>query len=360
MKKTLVALAVLGSFASAASAANSVTLYGRVDVGYESFSRDGKDISQSGDNQSRFGVKGQEDLGNGLAATFQLEGRFNADTGSYTKDMFDRESTIGLKGNFGHVRFGRSKSAMERGIGEFVVGERVSTIWDNYSSETRHSNSMFYDFEHDNFKAGFNVTTKGGALGDGSEGADSEKVAFGVYGAYNVGGFAMAAAFQQDRNGSGINDVQNDEEFGTDKAFNLGGNGTDLSFNSDREWGVAASYKFKPVTFGVSFAEARSDRNAVYSALESTDPEFDPSTGRQTMKTWTGYIAADITANDNLYVKYMEKRISGAVRDSAKMFGAGYSHALSKRTSVYADIARYKLADNSSSMGYSVAMRHAF
>ena len=37
MKKTLVALAVLGSFAGAASAATSVTMYGRLDVGYDSF-----------------------------------------------------------------------------------------------------------------------------------------------------------------------------------------------------------------------------------------------------------------------------------------------------------------------------------
>ena len=70
MKKTLVALAVLGSFASVASAATSVTLYGRLDVGYDSFHHDGLKLQQDAiANQSRFGVKGEEDLGNGLAAT---------------------------------------------------------------------------------------------------------------------------------------------------------------------------------------------------------------------------------------------------------------------------------------------------
>ncbi len=44
MKKTLVALAVLGSFAGVASAATSVTLYGTVDAGYEGWSY-GKDLS---------------------------------------------------------------------------------------------------------------------------------------------------------------------------------------------------------------------------------------------------------------------------------------------------------------------------
>ena len=46
MKKTLVALAVLGSFASVASAATSVTLYGRLDVGYDSFHHDGLKLQQ--------------------------------------------------------------------------------------------------------------------------------------------------------------------------------------------------------------------------------------------------------------------------------------------------------------------------
>ena len=96
MKKTLVALAVLGSFAGVASAATSVTLYGTVDAGYEGWSY-GKDFStrnntfvQGGTSEanSKIGVKGQEDLGNGLAATFQLEGDVNADVGS--SSLFNR------------------------------------------------------------------------------------------------------------------------------------------------------------------------------------------------------------------------------------------------------------------------------
>ena len=119
MKKTLVALAVLGSFAGVASAATSVTLYGTVDAGYEGWSY-GKDFSswnntfvQGGTSEanSKIGVKGQEDLGNGLAATFQLEGDVNADEGSAS--LFNRESTVGLKGAFGEVKFGKSKSQME-------------------------------------------------------------------------------------------------------------------------------------------------------------------------------------------------------------------------------------------------------
>ena len=75
MKKTLAALAVLGAFAGSAMAAD-VTLYGLVDYGFsyehvdgDTADKDAQDTFQmkSGQNSgSRFGLKGTEDLGNGL------------------------------------------------------------------------------------------------------------------------------------------------------------------------------------------------------------------------------------------------------------------------------------------------------
>ncbi len=72
-KKTLAAVAVLGAFAGSAFAAN-VTMYGIIDTGLGYTSTDkgyGEDVNKfdmrSGQNSStRFGVKGEEDLGNGL------------------------------------------------------------------------------------------------------------------------------------------------------------------------------------------------------------------------------------------------------------------------------------------------------
>ena len=66
MKKTLVALAVLGSFAGVASAATSVTLYGTVDAGYEgwSFSKAYSGVDNTfvqggtSESNSNFGIKG--------------------------------------------------------------------------------------------------------------------------------------------------------------------------------------------------------------------------------------------------------------------------------------------------------------
>ena len=320
MKKTLVALAVLGSFAGAASAATSVTMYGRLDVGYDSFHHDGLKLQQDAvANMSRFGIKGEEDLGNGLAATFKLEGRFSGDTGKYTKDMFDRESTVGLKGAFGHVRFGRALAAMDNGIGDFSVGERVASF-DTYASAARHSNSAFYDYSNSGFSVGGNVSTKGGDIGNTTEGVDGNKVGYGLYAKYAADAFALGAAYQRD------------------------------SYNSTyaaatKEWGVGASYTFKPVTVGASYAQLKAD---------GSDSKH---------KIINAFISGDVTANDTVYFQYNRAKDTGA--KAANAYGLGYMHALSKRTSVYAETARTKRADPTSKelvsgWDYSVALRHKF
>ena len=263
MKKTLVALAVLGSFASVASAATSVTLYGRLDVGYDSFHHDGLKLQQDAiATQSRFGVKGEEDLGNGLAATFKLEGRFSADTGAYTKDMFDRESTVGLKGAFGHVRFGRALAAMDNGIGDFSVGERVASF-DTYSSAARHSNSAFYDYSNSGFSVGANVSTKGGAASNAVEGVDGTKVGYGLYAKYEADSFAVGAAYQRDGEP-----------------------------NVRKEWGVGASYTFKPVTVGASYAQSK---------LDGSDSKT---------KIINAYVSGDVTPNDTVYFQYNRNKVT--------------------------------------------------
>ena len=116
MKKTLAALAVLGAFAGTAAAAD-VTLYGVVDTGlaytYDDTNETAKEETfgmMSGYNAgSRFGIKGTEDLGNGLQVGFKLENGFSSDDGNFKYDgrLFGRESSLSLKSEFGTLSFGR-------------------------------------------------------------------------------------------------------------------------------------------------------------------------------------------------------------------------------------------------------------
>ena len=118
MKKTLAALAVLGAFAGSAMAAD-VTLYGVVDLGLKYTNTD-SDIKGQSDvdklematgmqSGSRFGLKGVEDLGNGMKVGFVLENGFDADTGDINNGgrMFGRESQLFINGSFGELSFGR-------------------------------------------------------------------------------------------------------------------------------------------------------------------------------------------------------------------------------------------------------------
>ncbi len=116
MKKTLAAVAVLGAFAGSAIAAD-VTLYGRIDtgVGYSHIDADTAGVEdvdnfsmESGQQSgSRWGLKGTEDLGNGLTVGFVLEDGFTSDDGAEKGVMFDRESSLFLEGGFGKLAFGR-------------------------------------------------------------------------------------------------------------------------------------------------------------------------------------------------------------------------------------------------------------
>ena len=120
MKKTLAAVAVLGAFAGSALAAD-VQLYGIVDtgVGYNHVDVDGLDDGQDIDtfqmksgqaSGSRWGLKGTEDLGNGLTVGFILEDGFSSDTGADSAPMFNRESSLFIEGGFGKLAMGRMGS----------------------------------------------------------------------------------------------------------------------------------------------------------------------------------------------------------------------------------------------------------
>jgi predicted porin len=114
MKKSLLALAVLGAFAGVASAQSSVTLFGIIDVNARYLDNGGGkqyQMGQDGINSSRLGFRGTEDLGGGMAASFWLEGALNPDVGTATGQSWQRRSTVSLSGKFGEARFGRDYTA---------------------------------------------------------------------------------------------------------------------------------------------------------------------------------------------------------------------------------------------------------
>jgi predicted porin len=105
------------SAAATAMAQSSVTLYGIVDNGivYETNHPTGHVFAaQSGGwAQSRFGLKGAEDLGGGTQAIFTIESRLNTQNGSFANgSFFEGQATVGLHNDtWGQIKFGNMGSA---------------------------------------------------------------------------------------------------------------------------------------------------------------------------------------------------------------------------------------------------------
>ena len=117
MKKTLLAAALLGSFAASAFAAPSVTLYGVIDTGLnythyraddgKTASTDTFSMASSQTAGSRWGLRGNEKIGS-VTVGFNLENGFNSDDGTETMSrLFGREASVHIAGKDGTLYAGR-------------------------------------------------------------------------------------------------------------------------------------------------------------------------------------------------------------------------------------------------------------
>jgi len=163
MKKTLLALAVLGAFAGVASAQSSVTLYGIIDMNLQR--NDPKAPGQAAttgvnsghQSGSRFGLRGSEDIGGGWSAVFTLEGGYSGDTGASGQGglLFGRQVWAGLRSNtVGTIAAGRF-AIFSSGTGSFdmfgfvdpfLTGFGTAGMQNTFSSAnaTRINNSILW------------------------------------------------------------------------------------------------------------------------------------------------------------------------------------------------------------------------
>lgn len=195
MKKTLAAVAVLGAFAGSALAAD-VQLYGIIDtgIGYNHVDVDGlgEDTDsfemQSGQaSGSRWGLKGTEDLGNGLKVGFILENGITTDDGVDSGVMFNRESSLFLEGGFGKIAFGRIGS-INNGQSSWATIGMINAFgtsdWGGYSAQV--GNIMATAGQWDNMIAyqtpsfaGFKIYAQYGMGNQVTETVEGEDVTYG-------------------------------------------------------------------------------------------------------------------------------------------------------------------------------------
>ena len=74
----------------------------------DSIKEDSFTMDSGVNSATRFGLRGSEDLGNGLKVGFKLENGFSSDSGKLGEDrLFGREATVNVSGDFGTVYMGR-------------------------------------------------------------------------------------------------------------------------------------------------------------------------------------------------------------------------------------------------------------
>lgn len=357
MKKTLAALAVLGAFAGSAAAAD-VTLYGVVDYGFlynytDNQKADGTSTDdntfglQSGvDSGSRWGIKGVEDLGNGLKVGFQLESGFNADDGTLSKynekqnRIFGRQATLSVYSDFGTLTFGRM-GALSSAAGTYDVVYSIGDAFDGGDNDvfglygaSRYDNTVAY--QSPKF-AGLQVTTmysfkqdsnvaKEKFSGDEGDFSSSKRYA-GVALTGEYGPAQFVAAYELTKYGSNGTKRELDKDA---NVFFLGGN---------YDFGVAKVFAMGQYFNGLTTAPTLDD--TLVSATDATGA----TVATDGVKGFGFNVGTQVPAAGGLitvggYYSNFEQDgvVAGKEKHEGDYYGlaARYEYDLSKRTMLYA------------------------
>jgi len=173
MNKKLLAVAVAGALAApvAAFAQSSVTIYGRANLGLDSWKATGSTAGAGTDynrrtrvfdSGSRLGFRGTEDLGGGMRAYFVMETGVNLDAGTATTQAgaangsagtwASRDSFVGLAGSLGEVSWGRQSMFWANGLNAQTGANYINSSADGIltghgtvaAPVTRQSNVFYY------------------------------------------------------------------------------------------------------------------------------------------------------------------------------------------------------------------------
>ena len=156
MNKSAFTAALLAAGTGAASAQSSVNLFGLVDAYVESARISGQDtvnrVSSGGSAASRWGLRGREDLGAGLSASFVIENGFAPDTGTALQGgrLFGRQAWVGLaSATAGEIRLGRQYAPMHYSmqgsdIDAFSAFSPVFAMYLSNGEQSRQDNQLSY------------------------------------------------------------------------------------------------------------------------------------------------------------------------------------------------------------------------
>lgn len=279
MKKSLIALAVLAA-SGVAMAQSSVTLYGVADLSLVKSQGVSAQMSGSGvmnNGTSRLGVRGVEDLGGGLKASFNFEHGLNMENGAGNLSggqMWSRAAWMALQGGFGRFQMGRTLTPSFYGIAAWEltgtanysavgsqfgfagVGPRDSSVF-QYTTPNMggFSGTLGYIMKPDNggnAKYDLNAIYANGPLAAALSynKVNGAKGNFALGAAYDFGGFKLAGSWQ--------------DPAGVAKGFTIGGSVPVGAFNLTLD--IARDTGFKDTDMVLEAKYALSKRTFAYAA----------------------------------------------------------------------------------------------
>src|SRR6516225_1965073 len=151
IRKFATATALAAAAACAHAEPSSVTLYGNIDL-YGNYMRSSSGVhvvalEDGAYLRSRWGLRGNEDLGGGYGVTFKLEGGINADNGSSAVNgiLFDRQSYVGLDTPWAEFRVGRQNGPIQaRGAYIDWTARDLGSMINNFGVPSRYDNDFSF------------------------------------------------------------------------------------------------------------------------------------------------------------------------------------------------------------------------
>ncbi|NIE67132.1 porin [Burkholderia sp. Ax-1719] len=344
-KHTLSALAVAAaSFAGAAHAQSTVTLYGLIDAGvmYTSNQSGSSNVQQTSGalNGSRWGLRGSEDLGGGLKTIFVLENGFSISNGAAKQGsrMFGRQAFVGLSSDqAGTVTLGRQYDSVVDNLGGLALngtqygGTIASHPYDNdnLNNSFRVSNSLKYqsvNYGGLKFNALYGFSNAAGGF--------SNNRAYSVGATYTFGGLKAGAGYLQLNNsGSTIN--------------SSGAVSDDSTFTASRQrtYGAGLNYAFGAANVGFVFTQTQlSNLTAINSSNAGATTSLTGNSARfSNYEINARYAFTPAFTLSGAYT-YTDASLEG-VSPKYHQFTLQADYALSKRTDVYAEGAYQRVVD---------------
>ncbi|KVE26475.1 porin [Burkholderia vietnamiensis] len=327
MNKTLIVAAAAASFATVAHAQSSVTLYGVLDAGitYQSNVASKSLWSMgSGVDQSRFGLRGSEDLGGGLKAIFTLESGFGIGNGKLSNNggMFNRQAFVGLSSQYGTVTLGRQYDSVQ----DYLAPLTATGTWGGtyfahpFNNDNLNTNGGFASNNSIKFtSANYAGLQFGGTYSFSNDANFGNNRAYSGGLSYQFQGLKLGAAYSQANNPNATANGANAGNF----------TGVFGAQERVRTYGAAVGYAFGPAQVGAAWTQSRLDNTAIAGQSVRADNyevnakyNLTPALGLGVAYTYTNARLSNV--------------IDGLNSVHFHQVGVQADYSLSKRTDVYA------------------------